>query len=176
MIWVGNLCLSCFCSGRVRLPKHCEISACTGRIAERNWRDACFSDAWKSNSKVSWKAADKTLERIVLPGGLCGTFVFHGELVNKVAAHTLFILLVVGGLAFFGPGVAPCRHEFRADYGAKGSEEIAENVYEATEEGTKEGAKVAKTGDEELEETTPDSPLMEWLHAPPLPIALPRLK
>jgi hypothetical protein len=55
---------------------------------------------------VSWKAADKTLERIVPPGGLCGTFVFHGELVNKVTAHTLFFLLVVGGLAFLGPGVA----------------------------------------------------------------------
>jgi hypothetical protein len=33
------------------------------------------------------------------------TFVFHGEIVNKVTAHTLFILLVVGGLAFLGPGV-----------------------------------------------------------------------
>jgi hypothetical protein len=64
---VGKLCLSYFWSARTRLPKHREISTCTGRIAEHGWRDTCFPDSCEGSFKASLKAADKTLEPIVLP-------------------------------------------------------------------------------------------------------------
>jgi len=63
-----------------------------------------------------------------------------------------------GSLRFTG-GRCPRRHEFRAAYGAEELAELPEKVSEATEKGTEEGAKIAKEGDEQLEEAAPDSPL-----------------
>ena len=116
---------------------------------------------------MSQKAADETLERIVPPAlpDVSALWRACEERYSSYPAYPFY----PSRSDVLSSGRRACRSEFRPDYGAKGSEKVAEKVHETTEEGTKEG-------DEELEETTPDSPLMECLHAAPLTGAAPAVR